>query len=122
MDFKAQSLRRREGDAFGNAVEARLPGEDPASGGLDAGRGLGHQFRRQSFEPDGVGGVLVGMDQHELRGPAIRAQPGLAIVLVRDVQAEDVRSIPVDSLRVDDVDLHVPDGMHDMSHGFLLKF
>ncbi|MCY1359818.1 hypothetical protein D9M68_738980 [compost metagenome] len=118
MDLEAQAFGRGEGYALLDAIEARLFREDAAARHFDARGGFGDQFGRQCLKPYRMGGILLGVDEHQFRGPTIGTQPCLRVVPMGDLQAENLGCVADYGLGVSDIDLHVPHGMHDVRHDF----
>ena len=122
MDLEAQPLRRRESYARGHAVEAGFARKNPAAGALDPGLRLADGFDGERFQPDRMRRILIRLEQHQFGRAPVRAQPGLALIRVGDVQSEDFGRFPHHRLGRGGVDFHMPDRVHQMRHLHLPTF
>ena len=75
-----------------------------------------HSFRRKRFETDELRRVFGSLAQDQFGSAAIRTEPGLTRILVRDMETKDFRRIPNDGSRIDNVNLDMPNGVYEKRH------
>jgi hypothetical protein len=75
-----------------------------------------HSFRRKRFETDESRRVFGSLAQDQFSSAAIRTEPGLTRILVRDMETKDFRCIPNDGSRIDNVNLDMPNRMYEKRH------